>query len=278
MIGVIDVGGGMRDIYGSGVFDYCLENGISFDYCIGVSAGSANICSYMAGQYRRNVDFYTVYASRKEYMSVSNFLKTGNFLDLDYIYGTLSNSDGESPLDYEAMVRSGKIFNIVATDAATGKPKYFTMDDMSFDDFGPIKCSSCVPIVNKPYRFQGREYFDGGLSDPIPVKKAFDDGCDKVVLILTRPKDEIRNDKKDKRSALLLRRKYPESARALALRSRLYNKSKDLAFKYEKAGKLLIVAPDNIGKTGLLKIDKEASMRMYDKGHKDAVAIKKFLS
>ena len=51
MIGVIDVGGGMRDIYGSGVFDYCLENGISFDYCIGVSAGSANICSYMAGLY-----------------------------------------------------------------------------------------------------------------------------------------------------------------------------------------------------------------------------------
>ena len=30
MTGIIDVGGGMRDIYGSGVLDYCLDNKIDF--------------------------------------------------------------------------------------------------------------------------------------------------------------------------------------------------------------------------------------------------------
>ena len=34
MTGIIDVGGGMRDIYGSGVLDYCLDNKINFDYII----------------------------------------------------------------------------------------------------------------------------------------------------------------------------------------------------------------------------------------------------
>ena len=53
-IGVIDVGGGLRGVYGAGVFDYCMENEIHFDYCVGISAGSANISSYLAKQMGRN--------------------------------------------------------------------------------------------------------------------------------------------------------------------------------------------------------------------------------
>lgn len=40
--GVVDVGGGLRGIYGVGIMDYCMDQGIHFDCCIGVSAGSAN--------------------------------------------------------------------------------------------------------------------------------------------------------------------------------------------------------------------------------------------
>ena len=43
MTGLIDVGGGMRDIYGAGVLDCFIDNNITFDVCIGVSAGSATI-------------------------------------------------------------------------------------------------------------------------------------------------------------------------------------------------------------------------------------------
>ena len=63
-IGVVDVGGGFRGIYAAGVFDYCLDNNITFDLCIGVSAGSANIASYMANQPRRNYQFYTDFGMR----------------------------------------------------------------------------------------------------------------------------------------------------------------------------------------------------------------------
>ena len=44
-IGVVDVGGGLRGIYAAGVFDYCMDENIKFDCCIGVSAGSANVAS-----------------------------------------------------------------------------------------------------------------------------------------------------------------------------------------------------------------------------------------
>lgn len=68
--GIIDVGGGLRGIYGAGVLDRCMEEGVRFDCCIGVSAGSANMSSYVAGQHGRNKPFYQDYSFRKEYMSV----------------------------------------------------------------------------------------------------------------------------------------------------------------------------------------------------------------
>lgn len=49
-LGVVDVGGGLRGVYAAGIFDFCLTEGIGFDVCVGVSAGSANIASYAAGQ------------------------------------------------------------------------------------------------------------------------------------------------------------------------------------------------------------------------------------
>ena len=52
-IGVIDVGGGLRGIYAAGVFDWCMENDVQFDYGIGISAGSANLASYISGQHGR---------------------------------------------------------------------------------------------------------------------------------------------------------------------------------------------------------------------------------
>ncbi|MGN0974396.1 MAG: patatin-like phospholipase family protein, partial [Gemmiger sp.] len=70
--GIVDVGGGLRGVYAAGVFDYCLDAGIHFDVGIGVSAGSANVISYIAGQKRRNYSFYTDYPFRKEYMSLRN--------------------------------------------------------------------------------------------------------------------------------------------------------------------------------------------------------------
>lgn len=277
MIGVVDVGGGERGVYGAGVFDFCMERGIDFDYCVGVSAGAANLSSYLAGQVGRNFAFYTTYSFRPQYMGARLAATTGQYTDLDYIYGTLSNSDGEYPLDYAAMVASGKQFIIVTTGADNGLPVYFTLDDLSQDDYAPVKASSALPIVNKPYPVHGRLCYDGGLSDPIPVKKALDAGCEKVVVVLTRPRDYYRSPDNDMHFVRMLWPKHPRIAMALANRAGLYNWQLDLAKKYEREGKVLIVAPDDIGEMGTLTKDVDAIQGLYAKGLRDAFAIEEFL-
>lgn len=123
--GIIDVGGGLRGIYGAGVLDRCMEEGVRFDCCIGVSAGAANMSSYVAGQHGRNKPFYQDYSFRKEYMSVGNLVRRHSYLDLEYVYGALSNAGGENPLDYPAMVENPAELVIVAAEARTGNPVYF---------------------------------------------------------------------------------------------------------------------------------------------------------
>ena len=274
---VIDVGGGMRDIYGAGVFDYCLDQGICFDVLYGISAGSANISSFLAGQHGRNYRFYMDYAFREEYMSWKNFFRTGNFLNFDYIYGDLSSASGEYPLDFEAMKNSGKQFVIVVTNAETGRPEYFTMEDMEQDRYDPIKASSCVPVLDKPYPIGEGRYFDGGITDPIPIRRAMKEGCDRIVLILTRPKDYFREAKNDLWLARALQRTYPNAAKALYRRSSYYNRSLSIALQMEKEGSVLILAPDSIEGMKTLSRDKDVMEELYRKGLADAEAIPAFL-
>ena len=277
-IGVVDVGGGMRGIYRAGVFDRCIDDKVTFDYGIGVSAGSANISSFMADQRGRNKVFFGDYSFRKDYMSFRNFIKKGSYLDVEYIYGALSNADGEYPLDYEKIIANPMEFVIVASEAVSGKTKYFHKSDIHQDDYGVFKASSSIPVVCKPFYINGTAYYDGALGDPVPVQKALDDGCDKLVVVLTKPRDTVRQPEKDTKLAKLLKRKYPKASYNMAHRAERYNKGVDLAKKLEKEGNAIIVAPDSIEGMKTLTTSHEAFDMLYKKGYNDGAVIKSFVS
>lgn len=68
------------------------------------------------------------YVFRKEYASLDNWLKTRNYVDLDYVYSTLSNSDGENPIDYETLAKNPAEFYVGACDARTGAGRLFQQE------------------------------------------------------------------------------------------------------------------------------------------------------
>lgn len=276
-LGVVDVGGGMRGIYAAGVFDRCMDDGVMFDLAIGVSAGSANVASYVAHQRGRNYRFYTDYAFRKEYMSMGQYLKTGSFINMEYVYSTLSNSTGEDPVDYDTFAASPIQVLTVATDARTGKAKYFTKADYGPDNFDVIKASCSLPFVCKPYEVGGVPYYDGALGDPVPVRKALAEGCDRVVLILTKPADRPRQPGRDPEFAKLIQKHYPAAADALLKRAENYNEAVEFTKELEKEGRALIIAPDDTCGVDTLTRDKSCMDRLYQKGRIDGEKVKPFL-
>lgn len=275
--GVIDVGGGMRGIYAAGVLDRCMDEGIVFDLAIGISAGSANVGSYVAGQRGRNLSFYADYSLRRAYMGASRFLHDGSYIDLDYVYSTLTNDDGENPLDYDAFASSPTDLRIIASHAITGETKYFDKRDMPRNSYDVFKASSAIPLVCHPWMVAGEPYFDGALGDTVPLEKAFELGCTKVVLILTKPADVPRAVGSDAAIARIIRHKYPRAAERLLGRAERYNEGVALAKALEQDGLVLVVAPDHTFGVDTLTRDREALVRLYAKGLEDGGKIKPFL-
>lgn len=267
MTGIIDVGGGNRAVFASGVFDYLIDNDIRLDYCIGVSAGSANCCSYVSGQSGRNLNFYTRYNFSPRAIGPVAKLLTGSLIDLDYIYGTLSRSGGKCPLDYEAFMASPTEMKAVATNAETGEAEYFGKEFMKKDSYGMICASSCMPGVCKPYEFNGKRYFDGYVSDPIPFEKALADGCDSVIAILTLPKNHFRSGKDDAAAAEKLK-KYPAVAKKLARQAEIYNSQLKRCLELEKEGRALILYPRHNHLHSLEK-DKKRILALYEEGREN---------
>ena len=278
MIGLVDTESGGHGIYGAGVLDYCQKNGLHFDFTVGVSAGAANVASFLARQADRNFRFYTDYSFRHEALGLNQLLKTGSRVNLDYIYGTLTNSGGEYPLDYAAFAASGVPFHVVATDAATGEACYFTEKDMSQDHYEIMICSACPPGDNKPYPFRDRLWYEGGLADPIPYRHALEAGCDKIVVILGHPRHAVLSAKDDEAIIRRLSRTEPKAAEALKNRAALYHQQLAECFELEAAGKLLLLAPgQEIGSKVSVK-NVESLKHLYHAGQDDGCHIVRFLS
>lgn len=275
--GIIDVGGGQRGIFAWGVFDRLLDEGITFDLGIGVSAGSANISSFIAGQKGRNLPFYLDYVQREEYLSPRNLRKKGCMLDVQYIYGTLSNSDGENPLDYSAFRQNPMDFLAVATEAETGKTVYLGKRTMRQKYYNALMASSAIPYVCAPQEVDGTLYYDGALSDPVPLEKAFGLGCEKVVVLLSRPLWEYYPSTEDEKLAKRIETNYPLAAQALRSRADKYNNGVDFALMEALEDRVLILDPHETYGVDTLCKDVKALKKLYEAGYESGAEVRRFL-
>ncbi len=276
MIGLIDIGGGMRGVYTSGIYDYLLDHDVKIDYCIGVSSGSGNLLNFVAKQKGRNARFYTEYSFDKEYFGPGAVLKSGNLINLNYIYSDISTSSGKDPLDFEAFMENECRFTCVTTEAESATPRYFTKEDFKKDDYTALKAACALPVACRPVKIGGKKYFDGGVSDPIPIKKAFADGCDKVIVCITQPRD-FRKTKISPLANILLanHRKVLEN---VLIMHHMYNNGIEELLELERQGKVLVVDPEFCFGVDTIKRDKQGMQSLYELGYADGKKIEDFVN
>ena len=180
MTGLIDVGGGMKCAYSAGLYDYFMDNGIEFDYYLGVSAGSMNLLSYISGERGRNIRMFRLAAEGNEYLSLSSLVHNGTYMNYDKVADDFYSENGEDPFNYKAFYSSDKPFVVAATRAHDATTVYFDRTDMRDRDsiIDIVSASCCIPVASRPIVIDDIEYFDGGLTEPIPFRRALDDGCD----------------------------------------------------------------------------------------------------
>ena len=267
-LGLVLEGGGMRGLYTDGVLDCLMDRGFTADYVIGVSAGACGGVSYVSGQRGRSRRVNTAYLDDKRYVGLQSFLKTGSVFGMDLLFDEIPNR--LDPFDYEAFARSPMEFVVGVTDVETGKPAYFDKSAIAPGDCTLLRASSSIPVFSPIVEFRGGRYLDGGTSDPIPVKKALADGCDRLVVVLTRDRSYRKKPEGIKAVYRRVFRDCPNMARALEERPRVYNDTLDYIRRLEREGTALVIAPTRPVTIGRFEKDLQKLEDLYKAGMLDA--------
>ncbi len=263
--GIVFEGGAFRTIFSCGVMDALLDEKLMPDYMIGVSAGAAYGICYASQQRGRNLKIIKTYCNDKRYMGVNNLLnpKNRSFYGLKFAYDTIPNK--LVPFDYQTYNNYKGDFFAVVTNVRTGRPEYIkvTGDDR---EFKVLQATCALPVLFPFIYINGTPYLDGGLSDSIPFEKAFEDGCDRVVVVLTRQHDYKKVTGKSTRSIARMYSKYPMLVKDLLLRADKYNACLARLEEYEHQGKVIVIRPHSTEGFSRLEKDLSKIQALYDDG------------
>jgi predicted patatin/cPLA2 family phospholipase len=268
-VGLVLEGGGMRGVYTSGVQEYLLDHQIYYPYVVGVSAGASNSCNYVARQKGRGKRVNLNYIHDWRYMSLRSLLCTGSYFGLDFLFGDIP--DKLDVFDYETFFNTPGVFRIGATNCLTGKTDYFDKHEIT-TGLKHLKASCSLPLLSPAVKINGVPYLDGGIADPIPVRQALHDGCERVVVVLTQPAGYRKKPASHKMKFLYRNvfAKYPELVRALEARDTQYNDTLDYVEALEKKGIATVIRPD--GSLKLDRFEKDAAVlgALFEQGYRDA--------
>lgn len=263
--GIVCEGGGMRGVFTSGVLQSFMDSGFMADVLVGVSAGASNGVSYVSGQkdrgYRTNVD----YAGDKRYVSKRNFLKTGSIFGMDFVFGEIPEK--LDPFDYQAFYDSPCDFYAGVTNINTGRVEYFGKEDIK-PPLEVIRASCSIPVLSNIVQYKGEEYLDGGVADPIPLSKALELDCDRLIIILTQPRGYRKEPQSFRQVYKTFYRNYPNLVKALDRRYLMYNGTLKQVAKLEEEGKAIVIAPPSPLQADRFGQDKEKLIASYNIGVK----------
>ena len=178
-IGLALGGGAARGFAHIGVIQVLEEAGIKPDLVVGTSAGSLVAAMYAAGK------------TGQEMGLLAQTMDEGGITD--WAFPTRGLMRGEALARYVREQTGGRTIEqmklplgIVATDLDSGTAILFQRGDTG----SAVRASSAVPAVFQPVRIGTREYVDGGLVSPVPVRFARQMGAELVIAIdISSPPD-----------------------------------------------------------------------------------------
>ena len=266
-IGLVLEGGGMRGIYTAGVLDVFMEQGITFDGVIGVSAGAIHGASFVSGQKGRNIRYYKKYCNDPRFMSWRNFFATGDVVGTEFCYHELP--ERLEPYDYETFEKLGIEFYVGCSNVETGKPEYLRITDFR-KEIDKLRASASLPYVSRMVEIDGMKLMDGGCTDSVPVEGFMKLGFKRNVVVLTRHKGYVKKPENGWIAGIAFR-KYPAFARALRSRHIVYNKNIKAIERLEAEGKVFVIRPSVELTIGRMDHNPDNLQKTYWIGRKDAL-------
>jgi NTE family protein len=171
-IGLALGGGAARGFAHIGVIQVLEESGLRPDLVVGTSAGSLVAALYASG--KGGVELGTLADAMDE-----SALTDWSFPGRGVIRGEALARFVRVHTGGRSIEQMRLPLGIVATDLDSGQPILFQRGDVGM----AVRASSAVPAVFQPVRIGTREYVDGGLVAPVPVRFARQMGAELVIAV-----------------------------------------------------------------------------------------------
>ena len=267
-LGLVLEGGAMRGLFTAGVLDVLLENGVTFDGAVGVSAGAVFGCNYKSRQAGRVLRYNTRYCKDPRYCSLRSLIKTGDLYGADFCYRQLPEE--LDLFDTQTYEQNPMAFYVVCTDIQTGKAVYHRCDKADRESYEWMRASASMPLASRPVELEGRQYLDGGIADPIPLQFFQSAGYDKNVVVLTQPRDFVKKPDEELPLLRLALRRWPRLVDTLKKRHKVYNAETAFIRQQEQRGEVFVIAPAAPLHIGSVEKDPDELRRVYALGRRAA--------
>ena len=263
-------GGGSRGVFSFGVIDTFIKNQFDpFNLYIGVSNGAVVLNWFLIKEKDYNLE-KMLFSANKKYVNYLNFFKGKSIIDFEGIYKDGREKFKPDPYKIEKNLYSKELY-LAATEADSAKAKYLKFDTKQW--FEQMIASGTLPlIVRKPSILNQVRYFDGGIADPIPAKKAYDLGAKKIVVIRTYEKKFVRINKIENYLSAIFIAKYPKLSKALINHAKTYNECLNFIQNPPSDCEIVQICPPNRLEVKRDTIDHDLLKEGYQIGINSAVS------
>jgi len=251
-------------VFTAGVLDYFMDRQIRFQYTIGVSAGACNGLSYLSNQrgraHRCNIELLQEY----NYIGIKSLLTQKSIMDFDLLFDDFP--ERIIPYNYDFYFNTPQRFEMVTSNCLTGEAVYLKEKKDKVRLLKIARASSSLPFFCPMVEVDGVPMLDGGISDAIPIRHAFNEGYSKAVVVLTR-NEGYRKEEKKKHIPSLIYKKYPLLRQRIQNRAREYNQTLDYLSEMEAEGKVIIIRPKKLITVSRIEKNTHKLCALYEEGY-----------
>ena len=180
-------GGGLRGAYTAGALTWLIDNGIEFDASYGISTGAVHLTNYLMKHTEDLLDFSVFGITDSRIQGPKAILRCGKLVDYDFLFDHILKEEKKYDISDLKTCKSEGFIGIYELDK--GKTVYYSTRDISYKE---LEASTSLPILGTIVEENGKQMHDGGITDMIPIKKAVEDGCNRHLVITTKPGDYVR--------------------------------------------------------------------------------------
>ncbi|CAN5631378.1 hypothetical protein BH23GEM9_BH23GEM9_05570 [soil metagenome] len=177
-------GGGMKGLAHVGAWRALLEAGIEVDEVVGTSIGALVGACVAGGVEHERLQSLARAVQKADIVMLNRWALLFNGIRQQSVFrGDVFRSYIESVLPVRTFGELNLALSINAVDLETGATTWFGVGAADVPLSDAVYASCALPVFYPPAEIDGRYLVDGGVVDPLPLRRAVERGADRIIAI-----------------------------------------------------------------------------------------------